>query len=240
MEAFAAAGVPVAAPIAQPREIDGQIYLLMPWLPGRVLRHPPVSDGEFRRLGMLLAEHHAQTAGIAVPAQRPGVEMNATGAAPEIGGVQRRAELLAELAKVDAAMAGRFQAAAEQLQARDMPTLLADCPHRIVQSDFSSWNVRVAGGKLVGLLDFELAHVDVRAADIAAARRGWHDPVVAGYLSHTPLSDAELTALDGLWLGGILVGIWRVLESRIAEGSDLTYGLHWHVEQLDKTRPYRR
>jgi Ser/Thr protein kinase RdoA (MazF antagonist) len=89
------------------------------------------------------------------------------------------------------------------------------------------------------LLDFEIAHVDIRAADIAQTRRGWHDPVVAGYLSHTPLSDAELQALDGLWLGGILNGVWRVLENRLAEGSELTYGFNGHVEQLDKTRPYR-
>jgi hypothetical protein len=31
-----------------------------------------------------------------------------------------------------------------------------------------------------------------------------------------------------------------VLEGRLAAGeADLMYGLGWHLEQLDKTRPYR-
>ncbi|HVM99050.1 MAG TPA: hypothetical protein VMT68_02460 [Caulobacteraceae bacterium] len=46
-------------------------------------------------------------------------------------------------------------------------------------------------------------------------------------------------ALDGLWLGGILRGLWRVLEHRLAEGSELTHGPGWSLEQLDKARPYR-
>ncbi len=76
---------------------------------------------------------------------------------------------------------------------------------------------------------------------MAAARRGYHDAVVEGYRRVTPLSDAELDALDGLWLGGILGGLWRVLEDRLAAGdADLMHGLGWHLEQLDKTRAYRR
>jgi Ser/Thr protein kinase RdoA (MazF antagonist) len=111
---------------------------------------------------------------------------------------------------------------------------------RLVHGDFATWNIKVAGWRLTGLFDFDGAHLDVRAYDVAAARRGYHDPVVEGYLSVAPLSDAEKEALDGLWLGGILNGLWRVLEGRLAAGeTDLMYGLGWHLEQLDKTRPYR-
>jgi Ser/Thr protein kinase RdoA (MazF antagonist) len=220
--------------------VDGEVWLMMPWLGGRVLRHPPVSDAEFRRLGALLAEHHLATAAMPTPAQRPGCGESARGGAPEIGGVARRDELLDALAQVDAAAAMRFRAAAEALEARNLPARLADRPLRIVHGDFSTWNIKLAGGRLVGLFDFDGAHVDVRAYDVAAARRGYHDPVVDGYLSVAPLSGAELEALDGLWLGGILSGLWRVLEDRVARGeADLMYGMTWHLEQLDKTRPYR-
>ncbi len=241
VQALAAIGAPVPRPIAAPREIDGQVWLLMPWLPGRTMRgqgSPPTS-AEYRRLGVLLAEFHATTADLAAPAQRPGFGLSAEGASPEPGGASRRDQLLAALGTVEPAMARRFRDAAETLAARDLPRRLADCPQRIVHGDFSTWNLRVAGGRLVGVLDFELAHVDIRAADLAYARRGYHDAVVDGYLSHTSLSDAEIDALDGLWLGGFLNGLWRVLENRIAEGSDLAYGLGWYLEQLDKTRPYQ-
>jgi Ser/Thr protein kinase RdoA (MazF antagonist) len=240
VEAYGAAGAPVPKPIAPPRTVEGQIYLMMPWLGGRVLRHPPVSEAEFFRLGVLLAEHHAATSRMPTPPQRPGFGECAKGAAPEIGGKARRDDLLAALAKVDGNMARRFGAAAQTLAARDLPVRLAGLPLRIVHGDFSTWNIKVARGRLVGLFDFDGAHVDIRATDVAFARRGYHDAVVDGYRSVRPLFEAELEALDGLWLGGVLRGLWRVLESRIAEGSDLTYELGWYLEQFDKTRPYRR
>ena len=240
VEAYAAAGSPVPRPIAPPRAVDGEIYLMMPWLGGRVLRHPPVSDDEYLRLGVLLAEHHLATAGMATPAQRPGMGESAKGAAPEIGGAERRGELLDAMAAVDPDAAARFRVAAEALAARDLPARLADCPRRLVHGDFATWNIKVAGARLVGLFDFDCAHVDIRAYDVAAARRGYHDAVVEGYRRVTPLSDAELDALDGLWLGGILTGLWRVLEDRLAAGgADLMHGMRWYLEQLDKTRPYR-
>jgi Ser/Thr protein kinase RdoA (MazF antagonist) len=241
VEIYAAAGAPVPRPIAPPRWVDGEVWLMMPWLAGRVLRHPPVSEDEYRRLGVLLAEHHVATADMPVPAQRPWFGECAKGAAPAIGGPARRDELLAALARVDADAAHRFRAAAEVLEARDLPARLAGLPLRIVHGDFSTWNIKMAGGRLIGLFDFDGAHVDIRAVDVAFARRGYHDAVVEGYQSVAPLSDAELDALDGLWLGGILNGLWRVLEDRVAVGeADLMFGMGWHLEQLDKTRHYRR
>ena len=241
VEIYAAAGAPVPRPIAPPRWVDGEVWLMMPWLAGRVLRHPPVSDEEFRRLGVLLAEHHLATADMPVPVQRPWFGEYAKGAAPAIGGPARRDELLAALAGVEPEAARRFGAAAEALEARDLPARLAGLPLRLVHGDFSTWNIKLAGGRLIGLFDFDGAHVDIRAADVAFARRGYHDAVVDGYRRVAPLSDAELDALDGLWLGGILRGLWRVLEGRVAAGeADLMYGMGWHLEQLDKTRPYRR
>lgn len=236
---LAAHGVPVAAPIGDPRQIDGATWLLMPWFAGRRQAPTPSSDADYRRLGALLADVHAVTGTIPPPGQRPGWSSQVDGGLPLAGGAKRRVELLAELAKVDAAMAARLGEAAQALEARDLPAAFAGAPRMIVQGDFAPWNLRVRAGRLTGLLDFDLAHVDVRAADIAMARRGYHDAVVDGYLERAPLSEIELANLDGLWTGGSLRGVWRVLEGRIAEGRLTTHGLDWNLEQLDKTRPYR-
>jgi Ser/Thr protein kinase RdoA (MazF antagonist) len=236
---LADAGVPVAAPIGPPRRLDGSLYILMPFLPGRALGARAVDDAGYRALGRHLADYHAAIAELPAPSQRPGWTEYVAGALPAAGGAEKRAALLKALGSADAKLARRFTVAAARLEARDLPGLHADAPRMVVQCDFSPWNVRVRGGRLVGLLDFEGAHVDVRATDIAWARRGYHDAVVDGYLERAKLTDAELASLDGLWLGGVFAGLWRVLEDRVAEGSELTHGLSWNLEQLDKTRPYR-
>jgi Ser/Thr protein kinase RdoA (MazF antagonist) len=236
---MAALGLPVPAPIAPPVSVDGAVYILMPYLSGRVLGATSVSDAAYRKLGRRLADYHAVVADLPTPPQRPGWTSNVDGALPITGGPERRAELLHALAKVDAGMARAFEAAAKALEARDLPTLFAGAPRIVVHGDFSPWNLRLQGERLTGLIDFELAHVDVRAADLAFSRRGYHDAVVEGYLERASLSEAELAALDGLWLGGGLSGVWRVLENRLAEGAVTTHGFDWNLEQLAKTRPYR-
>jgi Ser/Thr protein kinase RdoA (MazF antagonist) len=236
---LATAGVPVAAPIGPPRTVNGSLYILMPFLAGRALGAGAVDDARYRALGRHLADYHAMIADLRAPSQRPGWTEYVAGALPASGGAEVRAALLAALGQADPDMARRFAVAAAQLEARDLPRVYAGAARMLVQCDFSPWNVRVRGGRLVGLLDFEGAHVDVRATDIAWARRGYHDAVVRGYVERAALSDAELGSLDGLWLGGVFAGLWRVLEGRVAEGSDLAYGLAWNLEQLAKTRPYR-
>jgi len=236
---LAALGLPVAAPLGPPRRVDGALHILMPFLAGRALGVGAVDEGRYRELGRHLADYHAAVADLPPPPQRPGSCETVHGALPMAGGAARRRELLDALMGVDPRLARRFADAADALHARDLPSLFVGAPRIVVQGDFAPWNIRLRGGRLVGLLDFELAHVDVRAADVAYARRGYHDAVVDGYLERASLSDAELGSLDGLWLGGILAGTWRVLEDRLAEGSDLAYGMDWDLAQLAKTRPYR-
>jgi Ser/Thr protein kinase RdoA (MazF antagonist) len=234
---WAAAGLPVAAPLEPPRQIDGATWLMMPWLPGRPLGRQPWIEAEYEQLGGLLAAAHLTTAGAPVPAQRPGWRSYVDAAWPVAGGAARRAALLAELAKVDADVARRFARAAEALEARDLPGVFAHYPRRTIHADFAPWNLRLVGGRLVGVLDFELAHVDVVAGDVAQSRRGSHDGVVRGYLRSAFLTDAELANLDALWLACLLAGIWRELEQRLARGPVTEVGFEW--TQLDKIRPYQ-
>jgi len=239
VDRLAALGLPVPAPLAPPRTFDGAVYILMPYLPGRALSASSVNDAAYRKLGRRLADYHAVVADLPIPPQRPGWTSNVDGASPIAGGPERRAELLHALARVDAGMARAFEDAAKALEARTLPTVFAAAPLIVVHGDFAPWNLRLQGGRLTGLIDFELAHVDVRAADLAFARRGYHDAVVEGYLERATLSAAELAALDGLWLGGVLSGVWRVLENRVADGAVTTHGFDWNLDQIAKTRLYR-
>jgi Ser/Thr protein kinase RdoA (MazF antagonist) len=236
---LAALGLPVPAPIAPPVVVDGALHILMPYLPGRALSVSSVGDGGYRELGRRLADYHAVVASLPAPPQRPGWTSHVDGAAPIAGGAQRRTELLHALAKADAGMARAFADSAGALDKRNLPVVFAEAPRIAVHGDFAPWNLRLHQGRLTGLIDFELAHVDVRAADLAFARRGYHDAVVEGYLERGRLSAAELAALDGLWLGGVLATVWRVLENRMAEGAVTTHGLDWNLDQLTKTRAYR-
>ena len=239
MARLAEAGLPVPAAVAPPHRVDGALHILMPFMAGRALGVGRVDEGRYRELGRRLAEFQAMVAELPAPPQRPGWGETVAGALPISGGLARRDALLAALGAVDADLAHRVRLAADALSARDLPKRLAGLPRMIVQCDFAPWNIRLSGGRLVAVLDFEGAHVDVRAAELAFARRGYHDAVVEGYLERAGFTDVELAALDGLWLGGVIGGLWRVLEDRLAEGSDLTYGLDWHLDQLAKTRPYR-
>jgi Ser/Thr protein kinase RdoA (MazF antagonist) len=238
IERLAGTGAPVPRLVGGLREIEGARYILMPWIGGRRLAYPPVSDADYERLGGYLADFHTATSHLTAPPQRPGWTSNVDGAFPRAGGVARRAELLAALAEVDATMAARLAEAAADLEARDLPRVFASYPRRLVHGDFAPWNIRLRGQRVSGVLDFELAHVDVRAADVAMARRGSHDGVVRGYLKRAALADAEIDNLDALWTGGSLCGVWHLLDSRLAEGRVTTLGLEWNIEQLGKTRPY--
>ena len=67
--------------------------------------------------------------------------------------------------------------AALQAALRDCRASLSEWsgPFVIAQGDFAPWNLRFQGGRLSGILDFELAHWDHRIADFALAWRGKYD-----------------------------------------------------------------
>lgn len=237
VEDLADAGWPVPRALFPPREAGGALWLLMPALPGRVLARGAASDEGYRRLGRDLADLHGALERLPHRAQRPGWGSFVDAGLPLSGGPERRDALLTDLdaALPDAAKA--FRAALEGFEARDLPAIFAGAARFPVHGDISPWNLRYQGGVLCALLDFELAHMDVLAADLALARRGYHDAVVDGYLERRPLPQAQIEVLDALWLGGLFHGLWRALERRRAGGG--TLNLDWSLQQLAKTRPYR-
>lgn len=236
VEDLADAGWPVPRAVAPPREIDGALWLLMHALPGRVMARGAVGPEGYRRMGHDLAQLHEALERLPARAQRPGWGEFVEAVMPLSGGPARRAVLLADLEAASPEAARAFRTALEGVERRDIPAVFAGAARGAVHGDISPWNLRYRGGALCAVLDFELAHVDVLAADLALARRGYHDAVVDGYLERRPLPEAQVAALDALWLGGIFHGLWRALEHRRGAGP---LDLDWSLQQLAKTRPYR-
>lgn len=238
LASLTAAGLPVAAAVEDPRIIGGAVWALYPRIAGRPLAPSNADDETYRVLGRALADYHSAIEGLTPPPQRPGWRLYADCHSPPADGPDR-GETIARLAAIDAGRAETFSMAARALEARKLAALLADRPRLAVHGDFSPWNLLYEGGELNGILDFEAAHLDVAAADVAFARRGSHDAVVWGYLERRSLSDVELAALDGLWTGAVLFGAWRVLAGEPENPPPDPVVLEWNWQQLQKTRPYR-
>jgi Ser/Thr protein kinase RdoA (MazF antagonist) len=229
-----AAGYPALASVDPPTEIDGELYALYPFARGKTWRFKR-DEADYHALGRMLAEYHQAAAKLAPRAQRFGWTSATLGALPAKGGAARRTELLARLGRIDPDMARIAERVAEEIA----PRLAALPPAQAIpiHGDFSDWNLRIEHGSVSALFDFNFSYLDSRAVDLAFSRRGYHDAVVRGYSAHAPISNAEVEAIDALWLGIVLRGLWLDLERT---GADGTKGMHrWTAEQLVKTRPYR-
>lgn len=229
---LAEAGYPAAAPLAGPLTVDGDVYVLFPFVSGRALR---LGDAGYRELGRRLAELHEVVLARVRMDQKPERRSLTAAAAPPEGGATRDA-LLARLAKLDAGLATQVDATSAAIAPRLQA--LAGLPQHPVHGDFAPWNLRMRDGRLIGVFDFDDARLDILAADVAHARRGYHDPVVDGYLERRPLSAGELAGLDALWLGAVLEGFWHMLARDDVEDADKLAALAWSREQLGKARPY--
>lgn len=226
---LAAAGLPVNGPLAQTQTIDGALYALFPFLPGRSLRWP--HDGDYRLLGRTLADLHDVAEGLDDLGQRPGWRPFVETVHPP-GDPAEQQDLLDRLAARDPAFAE--QVARVRAEAAPHLAPLTGLSQRPIHGDFSAWNVRFAKGRLTGIFDFDLSHLDILAADVAFARRGYHDAVVEGYLERRPLSAAELDGLHALWLATGLDYVWR----NLARGELSQSVIDYTRSQFDKTRPY--
>ncbi len=97
----------------------------------------------------------------------------------------------------------------------------------VIHGDFTRWNVRFRGGRLTGVLDFDLTHLDTRAADLAMARAARSPELVDGYRAEAarlgwPLTSEEervLPALDAVVMIGIVA--WELYGQLVAGVMDI-------------------
>ena len=123
---------------------------------------------------------------------------------------------------------------------RELSTLgYGELPAVPCHFDFHHDNLLFQRGTLSGLLDFDLAHLDARVADVASsifldcfAPPAYSEisptlaaQFVAGYVEHAPLSDAELQLIVPLIRAAILgLVVWRL--AGWARGEDREIALH--------------
>jgi aminoglycoside phosphotransferase (APT) family kinase protein len=187
VDELARKGWPVPRPVGAPVLSGGRVWCAFEALPGGPLRpRTPVSERrEQRARGRLLARFHADTDDLAERfGQRPGwhrAEDAFEGLEPLLDGLARtRPEASRTIRR-------HVEETREALAALDAERR----PARLVHGDFSTWNLLHAAGRLSGVLDFDLVHLNHRVADFAISWRGMHDEVVLGYEEVTPLEAAD-------------------------------------------------
>ena len=227
---LAARGRPVAAPLGPAVLYAGSWFALFPRLSGAPKSDENASDLHTR--GRLLAEVHHDLSLVPQWGQRHGW--------------QRADEVVHDAADprrwhrgvdgIPSAILNRVVDEFDGVSARLRRARADTFPVGVVHGDFIAQNLLFDGTSLAGILDFDSVHLDLRATDVAGARRSSTDGVVHGYLQRAPLTDIELATLDDLWRASVLRYAAQLLDS--PSRIDAVDQLEWCVRQLDKTRPY--
>ncbi len=229
---------PVANGDGSVAHLDGRYYALFPFLPGR----PAPQSLRYALLkGGLLARLHKDLATWDAPSQRDGF-----GRAWELDlytaancGFSTLNELLFAFGHEHAEIA-RVLRAQKYAMLRELSVLgFGELPAVPCHFDFHHDNLLFQRGELSGLLDLDLAHLDARVADVASsifldcfAPPAYSEisptlaaQFVAGYVEHTPLSDAELQLIVPLIRAAIMgLVVWRL--AGWARGDDVQAALH--------------
>jgi homoserine kinase type II len=230
LAAVAALGWPVACAIGAPVTIDDRIYCLFPFMGGSPMRG--LDDQQRRRCGRMLAEFHLDVASLEIDA-RPG-EPKVFEFTPSAV-LEHRDAFRSALGDTD----GELFAERALSVADDFERLhVREFPRSITHGDLSPWNVRFRDSQLSALFDLDHSDVDVRAADVACGRRGYHDDFVEGYLSVFQLSGEELAGLGPLWSAQMLSYADNLIADGITTQEWNLPELQWCRTQLTKTLPF--
>lgn len=214
-------GWPVAAAVGDTVLHSGFRFALFPLLPGSP--HEGETAEQRRGRGRILGELHRQLSALTDMDQRSGWK-RADEVAPSIEADRLVPSVTA------CTIAHHLDRVREQLDAAGASSF----PVSIIHGDFITQNLLFQGGQLSGVLDFDSVHLDLRAADVACARRSRQDEVVRGYLEITSLTDAELGCLDDLWRATVLRYALKVLRGDMATDRQESE-LQWCVKQVEKT-----
>ncbi len=185
-------GWPVPTPVTPPLLSTSGIWCVFPYLPGRT-RSPRTASGRYREertRGRLLARLHADLAELASIGQRDGWKTTPEGLFDRQG-KPGADEVLRDFARRDPERGRLLIEYAEQsavLLAELMPSAPAPI---VIHGDFAPWNMKFVEGRLSGLFDFDVTHLDLRVADFALSWRGRYEGVLEGYEDEAPLSGVE-------------------------------------------------
>lgn len=220
-------GWPVATAVEGMATVDsGLVFVLFPLLPGRSYANETTEQR--RRRGRILAELHRDLSAITGVGQRSGWQRSDEVVQPVPARGLVRGDLVCRLTQHLEHVADRLYVAG----ASSFPT-------GIIHGDLIAQNLLFQDEKLSGVIDFDSVHLDLKAVDVACARRSGADEVVRGYLEILPLAESELGCLDDLWRASVLRYALQVLGREVVTGTEASE-LEWCLRQIEKTRPFER
>lgn len=209
------------------------VWCAFRYCPGRS-RTPRTPEGirsEQRARGRLLAELHQDTTRFVDLGQRDGWERleevlqeRTTGPSLE--------QLLQGFAKTHPEEASIFRWHAKRARNIFQELRAQDLPGIVIHGDFAPWNIRYKNGKLSGIFDFDLCHLNHRVADFALSWRGKHDDVIHGYQEVHPLNETDLALLTPAWWTWVLWGVKEDLQ-KPSSAVDMS----WNVTHILRRSP---
>jgi Ser/Thr protein kinase RdoA (MazF antagonist) len=190
---LADAGWAVPVPVSGLVEDAGLWYCLTRRVPGRaVSRESPAQQA---RRGRDLARLHVALRGLGERlGQRPGWRAQHDDVSVHTG-VDWQA-CVHGLTAVSRRLGRWASAAAEDIRGVLAAVGAESLPLTVVHGDFAEWNVHYRRGRLAGVIDFALTHLDSRPYELAVART-WRAPdAVDAYQEELARSGWPLTALE--------------------------------------------
>lgn len=183
----------VPHPVGELMEHEGRWYCPTRFVPGRAVRDE--GPDQARRRGSDLALLHVALRPLGKKlGQRPGWRPQHTGTTVHVD-IDWDA-CIHRFAQVSPRLASWATGAAEQTQRLLVEIGAHELDVTVVHGDFAEWNVHYEDGRLAGVIDFGLAHLDSRPYELAIART-WRSPeTIESYRSELARSGWPLTALE--------------------------------------------
>jgi Ser/Thr protein kinase RdoA (MazF antagonist) len=172
---LASTGWVVPDPVSELIAAGDRFYCLTRYVPGHALAHENARQRQ--RRGGDLARLHLALRGLDEQlGQRPGFR-------PQHAGPAAHADIdwdacARGLTDVSPALGARLRAAADRVRTDLAAARAAELPLLVVHGDFAEWNVHYHRGRLAGVIDFGLTHLDSRPYELAIART-WRAPEAA-------------------------------------------------------------
>ena len=203
---------------------------LTPWIPGD---HPPRDRHGLQLAGSALGELDAALAEL--PADLAPIDWSSrplSAIHPHVPNLDALATELGQALPTEPS-ARWFAERAPEIEA-EIARWYAVLPRQIIHGDYALGNVLMNDGRVTGVLDFEIAGIDMRLTDLVAALTQSTDDLASdqvsafqrGYETHVQLSDAERHSLPTLiryrTLGSIVwrAGRWRAGHATLDEVAD--------------------
>jgi Ser/Thr protein kinase RdoA (MazF antagonist) len=197
---LAEAGWVVPDPVGELIQYQGLRYCPTRYVPGRAVAHEFVPQQ--RRRGRDLARLHLALRDLGERiGQRPG--WRAQHRAVTVHSGLDWDACIQGLTQVSPRLGSWLSAAAAQAQEALARLGAGELPVTVIHGDFAEWNVHYQGGRLAGVIDFGLTHLDSRPYELAIARTYRSPQVLTAYRTEVASNGWPLSTLEEAALGPI-------------------------------------